>query len=839
MSYDIGAFEKNLPDPETIRTAGTTLKSKAASFSSKATSTSTSWAKLQHKGVYSAPGDEVVFSAFGPITTAAEDLVTDIGTVKTATDGFADDVDTIKTKLAGIKADAASFEGEIAGRSRDDWDDDEGLVKKEQNIIHGLNGLYAELQTAQMTCANSINALYGGPTYVMVTQDGAKAGQIAYGYTNEQLDAASNEGNIPWGKPTEWDKPWYKDAWDGVCSFGKGVWSGVTGTLKGLWNMVNVTDMDTFKATWKGMGKLALNVAIVSTPLAQVALRATGHGDVVDRAGKELLAVGKAAIHWDDWKRDPAYAAGETTFDLATILLTAGGGAVAKTGSIAGKIAEVSSAGGKMATVLNATKISALANVTIKGVDLVSLLKIKGITIAADGIKVAGTKIAELPVKISGGIENVNARIAAMGDSMGLGGPRLATAGAHGGPGLASSTGRGLADVADTGGARASVMHLDADAPSRATTGVTGSHPGTGAGGGGRAVPEGEPRFGVRTEDGMPTGKPVTQGIHPGTPESGPAKPAATTTHPETPESGSAKPAATTTHPEVPDSKTGHGTPADAAVSRVDDAGVPHSAQADLGIDGRSGSAVPHGPAQIDDVRGGGATPQGGAEDLTPAGAEGHPRPAVEHTIHVTNADLPKITQPFGTDRVLQPSTAYEVPGRGTYYTNAEGRIHYVETEYGTKGHLNPDLMNPAPDATYVVGDNHVFQTDGSSRTVLAHVDDLFRGDAYRSKHITARVGKEGGIGYEGGHLIAKMFGGGTEDINLVAMLREINRGAGHSYGNLEKGLGRLLELEGGPSVDMRIRPTYSSVNSVPDSIAIFYRLNGGDWIKGGFQNFK
>ncbi|MEH0110210.1 hypothetical protein V6N00_10905 [Tersicoccus sp. MR15.9] len=530
MSYDIGAFEKNLPDPETIRTAGTTLKTKAASFSSKASSTSTSWAKLQGKGVYSAPGDEVVFSAFGPVTTAAEDLVTDIGTVKTATDGFADDVDTIRTKLAGIKADAASFESEIAGRSRDDWDDDEGLVKKEQDIIHGLNGLYAELQTAQMTCANSINALYGGPTYVMVTQDGAKAGQIAYGYTNEQLDAASNEGNIPWGKPTEWDKPWYKDAWDGVCSFGKGVWSGVTGTLKGLWNMVNVTDMDTFKATWKGMGKLALNVAIVSTPLAQVALRATGHGDVVDRAGKELLAVGKAAIHWDDWKRDPAYAAGETTFDLATILLTAGGGAVAKTGSIAGKIAEVSSAGGKMATVLNATKISALANVTIKGVDLVNLLKIKGITIATDGIKVAGTKIAELPVKISGGTSTLSTRMAAMADQLGLGGPRVATAGGH-----------GLADAAGGASMRPTVMHLGADTPSR-PTGTTGAHPGT-SGGGSRAVPEGEPRFGVRTEDGTPTGKPVTQGTHPDAPESGTAKPAASTTHPEAPE-GSAKPAA-------------------------------------------------------------------------------------------------------------------------------------------------------------------------------------------------------------------------------------------------------------------------------------------------------
>ncbi|OMH31306.1 hypothetical protein [Tersicoccus sp. Bi-70] len=657
MSYDIGAFEKNLPDPETIRTAGTTLKTKATSFSTKATSTSTSWSRLQGKGVYSAPGDEVVFSAFTPITTAAEDLVTDIGTVKTATDGFADDVDTIKTKLAGIKADAASFEGEIAGRSRDDWDDDEDLVKKEQDIIHGLNGLYADLQQAQMTCANAINAIYGGPTYVMVTQDGPKAGQIAYGYTNEQLDAASTEGNIPWGKPTEWDKPWYKDAWDGVCSFGKGVWSGVTGTVKGLWNMVNVTDMDTFKATWKGMGKLALNVAIVTSPVAQVALRATGHGDVVDKAGTELLAVGKAAIHWDDWKRDPAYAAGATTFDLATILLTAGGGAVAKAGSVAGKIAEVSNAGGKMATVLNATRISTLANVTIKGVDLVNMLKLKGITIATDGIKVAGTKIADLPVKISGGTTNLSTRMAAVADQLGLGGPRVATAGGH-----------GVVDAAGSASTRPTVMHLGADTPSR-PTGTTGAHPGTGSGGGGRTVPEGQPRFGVRTEDGTPSGKPVTNTE---APEGGTAKPAASTTHPEAPESGSAKPAATTTHPEAPE---GSVKPAASTTHpEAPESGSAKPAASTTHPEAPESAAKPAAAHDVADHGNGPSTaethtPDG---DSNPAGTE--TGPGVSE--HPTSDGVD--TTPDGSDAPAQPAGTVDDP---IVHRNAEGQPTAVEIE--------------------------------------------------------------------------------------------------------------------------------------------------------------
>ncbi|MBT1002556.1 hypothetical protein KIH31_08055 [Paenarthrobacter sp. DKR-5] len=400
MTYDIAKFEENLPDPETVRSAGTALKATAGKIHTAAHASSASWNKLKSAGVYSAPGDEIVFSAFVPVTSAAQDLQDDVAAVKTATDAYAHVVDTLKIRLNDIKASAASFESKIAGRSRDDWDDDQDLVAEEQGIIDGLDGLYADLTAAQRDCANAINGVYGGPTYVLTTQEGPKAGQIAYGYTKEQLNSAAAEGNIPWGKPTEWDKPWYRDAWDGISSFGKGVWSGITGTVSGLWNMVNVTDMDTFKATWTGLGKLAFNVAIVSSPVAQIALRATGHSDIVDKAGTELLAVGKAAIHWDDWKRDPAYAAGATSFDLATILLTAGGGAVAKTGSIAGKVAEIGNASGKVAEVLNAAKITKAAGLTVKAIDIGQSLKIKSITIVTDAGRTVIGKVGALPAKV-------------------------------------------------------------------------------------------------------------------------------------------------------------------------------------------------------------------------------------------------------------------------------------------------------------------------------------------------------------------------------------------------------------------------------------------------------
>lgn len=393
MSIDIAAFEAVLPDPETIRTAAAGLVSAVGDVSTTAADSATAWSRLQTPAVYEIAGSEVVYSAFAPVTTSAEDLVTDAGTVNTAVLAYADTVDSLKTRLSAVKADAANFLSRTRGRSQDDWDDDEGLIQAEQNIIGDLNRLYADLQEAQRLCANAISGIYGGPSYVLTTEEGAGSGEVEFGYTGEQLDAAAVEGNVPWGQPTEWDKPWYRDAWDGIASFGKGVWSGVTGTVTGLGNMVGLGGGEAFAQTWQGLGNLALNAAIVTSPVVQLAMHASGNGDRVKQAGEELLAVGKAAIHWDEWQTDPAYAAGATTFDLASILLTAGAGATAKVGSVAGKIGDVANASGKVSAVVNATGIGKVAGVTVKVTDAAQAFKINTITTVVDTSKVAVGKV--------------------------------------------------------------------------------------------------------------------------------------------------------------------------------------------------------------------------------------------------------------------------------------------------------------------------------------------------------------------------------------------------------------------------------------------------------------
>ncbi|MSR98757.1 hypothetical protein FYJ28_07950 [Arthrobacter sp. BL-252-APC-1A] len=395
MSIDIAAFEAVLPDPEVIRAAAAALVSAVGAVVDTAEESSTAWGHLQSPDVYDIAGSEVVFNAFRPVTSSAADLDADIGTVDKAVLAYADTVDALKLRLDAVKADAANFFSRTRGRSQDDWDDDEGLIQAEQNIIGDLNRLYSDLQEAQRVCANAISAIYGGPKYVLTTEEGAGTGEVEFGFSGEQLDAAAVEGNVPWGQPTEWDKPWYRDAWDGVASFGKGVWSGVTGTVTGLGNMVGLGGAEAFEQTWKGLGNLAVNLVIMTTPVVQIALHASGNSDRVQQAGDELLAVGKAAIHWDEWQTDPAYAAGATSFDLASILLTAGAGATAKVGSVAGKIGDVANASGKVSAVVNATGIGKVAGVTVKVTDAAQAFKINAITTVVDTSRVTVGKVGD------------------------------------------------------------------------------------------------------------------------------------------------------------------------------------------------------------------------------------------------------------------------------------------------------------------------------------------------------------------------------------------------------------------------------------------------------------
>ncbi|WP_128683180.1 DNA/RNA non-specific endonuclease [Actinomyces qiguomingii] len=108
---------------------------------------------------------------------------------------------------------------------------------------------------------------------------------------------------------------------------------------------------------------------------------------------------------------------------------------------------------------------------------------------------------------------------------------------------------------------------------------------------------------------------------------------------------------------------------------------------------------------------------------------------------------------------------------------------------------MNPDLKDPLPNATYTVDGKFHYTTDEWGRTVRFQVDRLDvvpEGERYRSESAQKRIGHYGdglGGGYQGGHMAGAEYGGPPEDINVVPMLKERNRGIGNTYAESFKAL--------------------------------------------------
>lgn len=189
--------------------------------------------------------------------------------------------------------------------------------------------------------------------------------------------------------------------------------------------------------------------------------------------------------------------------------------------------------------------------------------------------------------------------------------------------------------------------------------------------------------------------------------------------------------------------------------------------------------------------------------------------------------------------------------GRGVIVTDASGDVVRVETQYGEKGSLNPELnaRTLLPNATYVVTPNatdvadgidfrHTFTTDGAGRVAEVRVDNLAFGDAPRSPSIQRDAGGQGvpfaegflaqhGIdaqSYDGGHLIANMFGGGAERINMFAQLRSVNQNYTDSYYRMEQLFRDALGE--GKDVSMRVRLDYA-IDTVPHGYRVEYMIDG------------
>lgn len=146
--------------------------------------------------------------------------------------------------------------------------------------------------------------------------------------------------------------------------------------------------------------------------------------------------------------------------------------------------------------------------------------------------------------------------------------------------------------------------------------------------------------------------------------------------------------------------------------------------------------------------------------------------------------------QPFGVDSegeplALAPDTAYEVGDHGTYYTDGDGAVTYIEATGGGE-EMNPNLREVFPDATYHVNESTYYQTDELGRTEHMYVPDVIVDrEMSRSQSIQSKIaerwdmagdGTSEPVEFNAGHVLARQLGGIREEINYTRQWDAVNQ---------------------------------------------------------------
>jgi len=101
-----------------------------------------------------------------------------------------------------------------------------------------------------------------------------------------------------------------------------------------------------------------------------------------------------------------------------------------------------------------------------------------------------------------------------------------------------------------------------------------------------------------------------------------------------------------------------------------------------------------------------------------------------------------------------------------------------------------------------------------------------------RNTYQQCKAGKCGNAGDEGGHLIASIFNGPGEKLNLLPMNGNLNKGA---WKQMENTWAKALSE--GKEVKVNIQPSYVGDSVRPDKFYVEYMIDGGRPIEKTFKN--
>ncbi|WP_328874440.1 hypothetical protein OHT76_32720 [Streptomyces sp. NBC_00287] len=303
---------------------------------------------------YEAPEAEELFASTTPVRDTADTYADKVATVVEALSAYAVEVGPIAKRLEALQRQAVGF---VAGLKTDtgefdaNWTDDGDKVAEHQSLLHDINVAREQFYAAEIACHNKITALVGGTQYVLGT--GAKQfiprGAELYGYTAAVLDQAKE---LPWGTPVTQSHDWWDPSdlgyyaksylWDGL------IVDGVWGTVDGLATLAGFHGSDAAAQSWEGIVRAVVGAETYLMESGGQPPTGVFASDFAQESKVYAKEFAKGFVAWDQWKENPARAAGMVTFNILTLgagplkAASAGkAGTAAKVANTVGKVGEV------------------------------------------------------------------------------------------------------------------------------------------------------------------------------------------------------------------------------------------------------------------------------------------------------------------------------------------------------------------------------------------------------------------------------------------------------------------------------------------------------------------
>uniref|UniRef100_UPI003075E017 DNA/RNA non-specific endonuclease n=1 Tax=Proteus faecis TaxID=2050967 RepID=UPI003075E017 len=175
-------------------------------------------------------------------------------------------------------------------------------------------------------------------------------------------------------------------------------------------------------------------------------------------------------------------------------------------------------------------------------------------------------------------------------------------------------------------------------------------------------------------------------------------------------------------------------------------------------------------------------------------------------------------------NKVISGNASKEIPK----ITN-EQKI--IEIKSGSKGDWNKQLNKPEPNTIYQVDGNKTYKTDSQGRVETVEAK-LSLNSNDRNTYQQCKVGKCGIAGDEGGHLIATIFTGPGEKLNIVPMNSNLNRS---EWKKMENSWAKALKED--KQVDVKIEPVYLGNSDRPNSFNVMYKIGTERPVERTFLN--